>query len=182
MAWPKKKRKRPISRLNPRKRAAPRGPRKQPRFRATDVVQILTADNTTRIVGAMFAHRQAMRRKGGIARFAKGDTRGNFTSESSRAALAKRWAKKPMTRLGYRKGQRFRNRPQVKRAPLRELYALNPVRGVQYAPSLKVWTVTDEFGTRTISELTALRRLGHLPRATDAVVPETIVKKVWGKT
>jgi len=145
-------------------------------YKRTDRVQILTADNLTRIVSAPFAQRQMRAAKGGAAGYAKGTKVGAFTSESGRAAINKRWARLKPTGRGYRLGARLVRRKPVPRAPLREQYALNPHRGVQYSPAMRAWFLTDEHGTRPIGERTALIRLGHLPRATDTTVPETIVK------
>lgn len=144
-------------------------------FKRTDRVQILTADNLTRIVAAPFAQRQMRSAKGGTAQQAKG-VAPRFTTESSRAANAKRWARHPPTGRGYRLGARLVRRKPVPRQPLRDHYALNPHRGVQYSPALRCWFVTDDYGTRPIGERSALIRLGHLPRPTDTTVPETIVK------
>ena len=66
-------------------------------------------------------------------------------------------------REGVRTGRRVKYRPRVKREPLRVYYAEHPTKGIQYHrwfPWEKGhWTLDG----RTITERTALRRLGHLP-------------------
>lgn len=83
-----------------------------------------------------------------------------------------------MTARGYRKGARFVRRKPVKRQPLRDLYALQPCRGIQYSPVMRAWLISDIHGTRVITERTALQKLGHLPRQNDRVVPLAIEKRV----
>ena len=101
-----------------------------------------------------------------------------WTSDTARAAARKRWKRHPMTARGYRKGQRFTRRPNVKRAPLREKYAVAPSSGIQYHPSKQQWSLSDALGTRVITERTALRRLGYLPGPTDRVLPVKIERVV----
>lgn len=103
-----------------------------------------------------------------------------WTSDTARAAARKRWKRHPMTARGYRKGQRFTRRPNVQRAPLREKYALPPSANtpIRYRPSDNCWELSDALGTRTISERTALRKLGYLPGPTDRVLPVKIERVV----
>lgn len=141
------------------------------------IVLIETADGRKLLSSKQEAQRQLQRSKGGQRAQATG--RGHaWNSKTARKAALKRWRKHPMTKRGYRRGQRFKNRPPVAHGPLRERYALNPCRGVQYSPALQVWLLTDDSGTRPISERTALRRLGHLPRAIDTVLPVAVLKVV----
>lgn len=101
-----------------------------------------------------------------------------WTSDTARAAARKRWKRHPMTARGYRKGQRFTRRPNVKRAPLRKAYSTSPINGIQFHTSSASWTISDALGTRTISERTALRKLGYLPGPTDRVLPVKIERVV----
>lgn len=136
-------------------------------------VVVKYSDSVTRITGAAELASQRGRSKGGIANHALG-TAHAFDSIAARKAVLARWKRHPKGKSGLRRGQKLRCRPPVKRAPLRELYALSPVDGVQYAPSLAVWVLTDSFGTRTITEYTALVRLGYLqPRRKGRVPPTT---------
>lgn len=143
----------------------------------TSVSLVRTAEGLTRIVDTGFALHQM-----GVSKAAsKGHANGNapqFTSESGRKAVAKRWAKHPITRTGMRRGARLVRRKAIPRGPLREKYSLNPVRGVQYFPTLKVWLLTDENGTRPITERTALRRLGIIPKERETLVPVEIIREV----
>jgi hypothetical protein len=140
-------------------------------------VAVKTPDGQSRVVQASFVKQQLGRINGALKLQRTGKS-GNFTSETARAAINARWAKHVMTRFGFRKGARFVRRAPVKRAPLRARYAMNPTRGVQYVPNLRVWTVTDDHGTRPITERTALIRLGHLPRRNDAIIPVEITAQL----
>lgn len=140
-------------------------------------VLVLTAEGHYRIADSGFVRHQVAVSKSRVKQHAL-KTAPQFTSVSAKAAITKRWAKHPVTRTGMRRGARLIRRKPVARQPLRDRYTLAPVRGVQYSPALKVWVLTDEFGTRPITERTALIRLGHLPKARESFVPVEIVKKV----
>lgn len=152
----------------------PEPPRHKPK---PGTVQVELSDGTFRVVSNAYAHRILGSCRAGQIAAVKGQNA--FTSETGRKAILKRWRKHPQTRLGIRRGQRLRiAKPYVNHAAMRELYALNPTRGIQYSPALKVWTRTDDLGTRTLSERAALTALGHLSRDNDHVVPIRIVRRV----
>lgn len=104
-----------------------------------------------------------------------------WTSEEARRMMTRLWATR--WRRNCHSGRHQRRfvtspRPPVDKRPLREYYRDHPTQGIQYmgrygTPTISrqgsghwrprhVWSVTDAFGTRPISELAALRRLGHL--------------------
>lgn len=143
----------------------------------SSVVLIVTADGRKLLCRQPTAFRRLWASKAGTASHASG--RGHrFTSATAAAAARKRWARHPPTGRGYRKGARFVFRPRVARAPLRAYYARHPTLGIQYSPPAQGWFVTDDHGTRQLSERAALIKLGHLPRANDRVVPVAIQRRV----
>lgn len=143
----------------------------------TNIVLVTTADGRKLLSAEPTARRRLNASRGGTAAQANG-TAWRFDSSRGRKAAIKRWKRHPMTARGYRKGARFVRRSPVPRQPLRDKYALQPCRGIQYSPALRTWFITDDNGTRGITERTALRKLGHLPRANDRVVPIAIERRV----
>lgn len=144
---------------------------------ARSTVLVTTANNRKLLMAEDTAARRMFAAQGGIAAQAAG-TAHRFTSSKGRKAALKRWRKHPMTARGYRKGARFVRRPPVPRQPFRDKYALEPCRGIQYTPDSKQWVLSDRYGTRIITERTALQRLGHLPKATDRIVPIAVERRV----
>ncbi|GAC1471509.1 MAG: hypothetical protein PVSMB7_23340 [Chloroflexota bacterium] len=85
-----------------------------------------------------------------------------WDSASARKAILKCWATRWRFNktIGHRIGRSPRNRPVVKRQPLRDQYALTPRLGIRYAGDIG-WHL--EATGECLSERTALERLGHLP-------------------
>ena len=127
--------------------------------------------------GTLVAHprwiaRQTGASKGGL-RIAELGVAHRFTPETARKAALRRWKTRTRIskRLGIRLGMKPKNRPAVKRAPIRAIHDVwqgaKPVQGVCYNSKLGTWA----FEGRIISERRALQRLGYLPPTNKNWVP-----------
>lgn len=137
-------------------------PLREPRKKHPLFVVVKTPVGDTRQYGGSWLAQRQGNAKGGQIAQARG-TGYRWDSESARQAALKAWQTRWRKVRGIRIGRRAKQRPRVLRAPLRAIYALEPKNGIQYSPALKVWVITDDQGTRCLSERTALQKLGHLP-------------------
>ena len=110
--------------------------------------------------------RQRGRSKGGqtVQRTGSGH---RWTSETGKAAITKHWKhvrrrKSDNRPLGLKSGRR---KPLDYKA-LREQYSRTPRLGIAYSVSEKCWSISDNTGSRPLSETRALQILGHLPKGT----------------
>jgi hypothetical protein len=105
------------------------------------------------------------RSKGGLTAQARG-TAYKWTSEQATKAIKKCWKTKwgKGSRIGVRLGRPAKLRPAVDRVALREYYSIHTVKGISYNPIAASWNVGGGWTSipRVISEVQALRRLGHL--------------------
>ncbi len=142
------------------------------------VVMLRMPDGGTRNMSARtFVHLQGCSKGGQVT--ASRPNPGRFTSETGRKAATKIWA----TRWRYNKhiksrtGRASKYAPRVMRGALRTYYALHETRGIRYYFPTEYsldgfWLLTVVPGVvRRITERTALRRLGHLPRPYTGFIP-----------
>ncbi len=103
-----------------------------------------------------------------------------FNSETARKAALKAWKTRWrfLKRSGTRIGRPAKYRPRVKRAPLREYYALHPTDEIAYLPHIGKWIRRDDQGIRVVGERVALRHLGHLPKEFGRRVPKEVITVV----
>jgi hypothetical protein len=100
---------------------------------------------------------------------------GRFTPESGRKAAQKVWATRwrlSPFKSGVRLGRPRTNAPAVKRSPIQAIHSAHPVNGLWFDQKNRCWWLIEGDTHRRITERTALRRLGHLPRTRKHWQPE----------
>lgn len=137
---------------------------------------IITLPNgQTRIMSSRDAALAMGRSKGGLSTHAKGK-RHTWTSESGSKAAKKLWRTRwrYLHSIGGRIGMPTKRAKAVKRAPLRLLYAHHLTNGISYTGTefgKHIWVEVGADGIcRRLQEVTALRKLGHLP-TTSGLIP-----------
>lgn len=141
------------------------------------LVEFRRPDGSTyrRLMGGDAYRRLMARSKGGRTAQANG-TAHRWTSETARKAAKKLWATRWRKVHGVRIGVPAKRRPAVDRAALRRQYSLWAGDGIPchpwYHPTDKTWHYSD----RIVSEVTALRKLGHLPSPTPAIPSRVLVR------
>lgn len=166
--------KRPWSRLHPPRRRQKRPP---PHTGAAVVVRLL--GGKVSIVSDRHYAQRAGQSKGGTTTAGRPNP-GRFTSKTGRAAILKTWKTRwrRIHRIGVRIGRAAKRGPLLDRKALRLHYTTHTVNEVSYDP-VRGWLRTLTDGTvRTISEPTALLRLGLLkPRVSWVPVAGDIIKR-----
>lgn len=126
---------------------------------------------------------QLGRSKGGSMKAARGNTAGNFTSETARKAAKKLWAKRfrmlPRSKTRIMRRQSLAGK-KLDRIAIRKLHTHKAwlVDGIQYHPEYEMWVIMGLTGNRRITEQTALRHLGYLQRPRKGIMPVKIVSEV----
>ncbi len=137
-----------------------------PRLVIGSKVNVVTGKKLHRLMsGKQAAQVVGASQKGQLSQ-AKGKGR-QWTSQQARRAAQKYWKAHPVTRTGRRLGVPTKRAPQVKRAPLRALYTMKPLRNIWYDSQLG-WRrrVLDgkQWLTYGVSERTALVALGYIQK------------------
>jgi hypothetical protein len=145
-----------------------------PRLVVGSKVDVVTGKRQHRLMSGVNAAQLLGASKGGQLSHAKG-TGHRWTPAQARRAARKYWKMHPVTRTGRRLGVASKRRPKVARAPLRELYAFKPLRGIWYDPQLG-WRRRVDNIAYGVSERTALTALGYItPRIrTKQFLPEDV--------
>lgn len=125
-----------------------------------------------RLMGGAAYRKLVGNAKGGQTTAARG-TAHKWTSETARKAANKLWRTRMRKVNGIRIGVPAKRRARTDRKALREQYAGGPYTyhahdavnydGIYYHFASAGWYVREEGGDRSIGEVTALRKLGHLP-------------------
>jgi len=136
----------------------------KPVYPKFEVVQ--RGNGQTMVVDSAWARKQRGRSKGGQVSQQNGNGH-RFTTETGRKAALKTWKRR---RKQSHRGGRItigtpaRRRPAVNHAALRAFYSEHPTKGITWHP-IYDWTITRGGDTYPLTERTALRHLGHLPKA-----------------
>lgn len=166
-----------------RKAVAPPPKIRRPKHKGKIVMVQLGSGQTTIMASGKVAS-QIGSSKGGLTSAARGVAH-RWTPEEARKARLRSLGKL-CKRIGVRVGMRSKRRPQVKRAPLRQLHSYpNVVEGIWYDLQQKTWFTRNTaynspldqtvYG-RTLSERAALTRLGYLPSKRKGFVPTSTTK------